>query len=50
MIPNHVPNSLTPDDRVVIPARCLGIHSLVHPASDDPAPIRVAAGGRAPRS
>jgi len=39
VIPNHIPNNLIPDDRVVIPARG-GIHFLVHPASDDPDVIR----------
>jgi hypothetical protein len=40
MIPNHVLNGLSSDDRVAILARRGEIHFLVHPASDDPAAIR----------
>jgi hypothetical protein len=43
MIPNHVLNRLTPDDRVAVLARDGEIHFLVHPASDDPAAIRASA-------
>ena len=40
MIPNHVLNNLTPNNRVAILARGGEIHFLVHPASDDPDVIR----------
>jgi len=40
VIPNHVLNNLTTDDRVAILARGGEIHFLVHPASDDPTAIR----------
>ena len=40
MIPNHVLNDLSPDDRVAILSRGGEIHFHVHPASDDPGVIR----------
>ena len=40
MIPNHVLDDLTPDNRVAILARGGEIHFLVHPAADDPGSIR----------
>ena len=43
MIPNHILNDLTPDDRVAV-LSCGGeIHFLVHPAAADPDVIRAAA-------
>ena len=44
MIPNHLLNDLTPDDRIAILARGGEIHFVVHPASDDPAVLRAHAG------
>jgi hypothetical protein len=43
VIPNHILNNLTLDDRVSTLARGAETHSLVHPASDDPDVIRVQA-------
>jgi hypothetical protein len=40
VIPNHVLNGLTADDRVAILARGGEIHLLVHPAAADPAVIQ----------
>ena len=39
MIPNHLLNDLTPDDRIAILSRGGEIHFLVHPASDTPEAI-----------
>jgi hypothetical protein len=40
VIPNHILNGLTPNDRVAILSRGGGIHFRVHPAAADPAVIR----------
>ena len=40
MIPNHILNDLTPNDRVAILSRGGEIHFLVHSAAADPATIR----------
>lgn len=40
MIPNHILNDLTPDDRVAILSRGGDIRFLVHPAAADPDAIR----------
>jgi hypothetical protein len=40
MIPNHILNGLTPDDRVAILSRGREIHFLVHPVAADPDVIR----------
>jgi hypothetical protein len=40
VIPNHILNDLTPDDRVAILSRGGKIHFLVHPVAVDPAVIR----------
>lgn len=40
MIPNHVLNDLTANDRIAILSRSGEIHFHVHPATDDPDTIR----------
>jgi len=40
VIPNHILNGLTPNDRVAILSRGGAIHFLVHSAAADPAVIR----------
>jgi hypothetical protein len=40
MIPNHILNDLTPDNRVAILSRGGEIHFHVHPSSDTPDAIR----------
>jgi hypothetical protein len=45
VIPNHVLNDLTPENRVAVLSRGGEIHFLVHPATDDPAAIRAFAAG-----
>lgn len=40
MIPNHLLNDLTPQDRIAILARGGEIHFIVHPLSDDPSLIQ----------
>ena len=43
MIPNHLLDGLRPDDRIAVLSRDGELHFLVHPASDDPAAVRVLA-------
>jgi hypothetical protein len=40
VIPNHILNDLTPDDRVAILSRGGDLHFLVHSAAADPDVIR----------
>ena len=40
MIPNHILNSLTENDRIAVLTDAGGIRILVHPASDSPEAIR----------
>jgi hypothetical protein len=40
VIPNHILNGLTPNDRIAILSRGGEIHFLVHPAAADQAVIR----------
>jgi hypothetical protein len=39
MIPNHLLNELTPNDRIAVLSRGGEIHFLIHPASDTPEAI-----------
>ena len=49
MIPNHILNGLTPDDRVAVLSRGGDIHFLVHPAAADPDVIRADAARKGSR-